>query len=125
MGRVELFHSRRTKYNKCLFWVRDERVSIGDASKIVYNVKPSGLFYAKPVSVKTNQMNAISGAWSFDTDYITIETDDHVEDLKRDCIVKFDESIWIVDSVQKEIHLKESEFSKYNHYKSIIALRKG
>lgn len=125
MGRIDLFHSRRTNYFRCEFWIRDEKTSTGNAAKWVLENKSSGVFYAKPVSVKSNQMNTINGVWALDRDNIAIETDDEVQELKRGCIVKYDDELWLVESVQCEIHLKESEFSKHTDYKTTIAMTRG
>ena len=125
MGRVDLFHSRRTNYYKCQYWIRDERAQTGSPSEwILYN-QPSGSFYAKPVSVKSNQMNVINGVWAMDNNHITLETDDHVDEISRGCVIKYDDQLWLVESVQKEIHLKESEFSKHTDYKYTISLTRG
>lgn len=125
MGRIDLFHSRRTNYIPCDYWIRDERDSTGSPSQwILYN-QPSGKFYARPVSVKSNQMNVINGVWALDKNMVTIETDDDITDINRGCIIKYDEQLWLVESVQREIHLKESEFSKHTDYKYTIAMTRG
>ena len=125
MGRIDLFHSRRTNYFKCEFWVRDERTRTGDASKYVYENKSSGWFYARPITSKSNQVNTVNGVWFLDRDHIALETDDEIQDLKQGCIVKYDEALWLVEMVQCEIHLKESEFSKHTDYKTTISLTRG
>ena len=125
MGRVDLFHSRRSNYNKCKFWIRDERNQSGSPSQWVLMNQPSGWFYAKPISVKSNQANVVNGTWMLDSNHITLETDDDVPDIKRGCIVEYDNQNWLVEAVQREVHNKESEFCKHIDYKYIIALTKG
>ena len=125
MGRVDLFHSRRTNYHKCEYYIRDERDSKGSPSQWVTYNQPSGSFYAKPISVKSTQMNVVNGTWNLDNNYITLETDDDIDDISRGSVVRFDEKLWIVESVQREIHNKESEFCKHIDYKYVLALRKG
>ncbi len=125
MGRVDLFHSRRTNYHKCEYWVRDKRAASGTPSQWVLYNQSSGTFYAKPLSVKSTQMNVVNGVWALDNNHITLETDDDVIDIDRGCIVKFDEQLWLVEAVQREIHNKESEFCKHIDYKYIISLTKG
>ena len=122
MGNVDLFHSRRTNYHKCTYWVRDERNTTGTASEWILNNQPDGRFYAKIVSSKINRMETVSNVWAFDSNRITIETDDHIDSIKRGCLVKFDDMLWLVEMVQKEIHHKESEFSKRIDYRYIISL---
>lgn len=125
MGRVDLFHSRRTNYSRCGYWVRDERNQSGSPSQWVLYNQPSGFFYAKPVSVKSNQMNVVNGVWALDSDHVAIETDDEVTDISRGCIVEYAEELWLVESVQRQAHWKESEFSKHQDYKYTISLTRG
>lgn len=125
MGRVDLFHSRRANYHKCEYWIRDKRAQSGTPSQWVLMNVSSGFFWAKPLSVKSTQMNVINGTWASDRNNITLETDDDVIDIDRGCIVKFDDQLWLVEAVQREIHNKESEFCKHIDYKYIISLTKG
>lgn len=125
MGRIDLFHSRRSNYNRCEYWNRDERNKSGSPSQWVLMNQPSGSFYAKPLSVKSTQISVINGTWSTDSNHTTLETDDEISDISRGSVVKFDEQLWLVEAVQREIHNKESEFSKHIDYKYIIALTKG
>lgn len=125
MGRVDLFHSRRTNYNRCEYWIRDERNKSGSPSQWVLYNQSSGIFYAKPLTPKSTQANVVNGTWMLDSNHIVLETDDDVTDIDRGSIVKYDEGLWLVESVQREIHNKESEFSKHTDYKYIISLTKG
>ena len=124
MGRVNTFHSRRTYFEKATFWIRDERNASGSPSQwIVYN-QPTGQFYCKQVSAKVNQENVVNGVWMLDKNSITLETNDCVNDICRGTIVKYQDELWIVESVQAQIHLKESQFRKNCIYTYFINLRK-
>lgn len=125
MGRVDLFHSRRTNYNKCVYWIRDERDASGSPQQWVNYKQPDGHFYARPISPKNSQMNVINGVWAMDTNHVTLETDDDVPNIARGCLVKYDDQLWLVESVQKQIHLKESEFCKHTDYKYTISITRG
>ena len=70
-------------------------------------------------------MNTINGIWANDNHHITLETDDDIDDICRGSIVKFDDELWIAEGVQREEHLKESQFSKHIHWKYYIALKRG
>lgn len=125
MGRVDLFHSRRSNYHRCEYWIRDERDAIGTPEEwILYNQR-AGVFYARPVSAKNSQMNVVNGVWVFDNKHITIETDDEIQDITRGSLVKYDDELWLVESVQFEEHRKESEFSKHTDYKYYISMVRG
>lgn len=125
MGRIDLFHSRRVNYSKCAFWVRDERNQSGSPQQWVLYNQPSGHFYAKPVSVKSNQMNVVNGVWALDSNHIAIETTDNVPDISRGCLVQYASELWLVESVQKNIYQRESEFCKELSYRYTISLTKG
>ena len=125
VGRVDLFHSRRVNYPKCPYWVRDERDASGPPSQWVLHNQPSGYFYAKPVSAKSSQMNVVNGVWAVDDSRVAIETDDDVVDIARGSIVEYAEELWLVESVQKQVHWKESEFCKHQDYKYTISLKKA
>ena len=122
MGNVDLFHSRRTNYHKCAYWVRDERNAAGSPRNWVLENQPSGNFYAKTISVKSNQMNIINGVWAVDKDYITLETDDTVDDINRGCLVDFNEELWLVENTQRQPYNKQAEFSRKIVYKTILTL---
>ena len=125
MGRVDLFHSRRSNYIKCDYWIRDERNASGNPSQwILYN-QPAGKFWAKQISVKSSQMDVINGTWALDKNHVALETDDEIDDITRGSIVKYNEELWLVENIQREIHHKESEFSKHLDYKYILSLTRG
>ena len=121
---IDIYHSRRTNYLDCEYWIRDERDSIANASKYVLNNKPSGIFHAKLVSDKTVTDNQISNVMMFDRNMITIETDDIVDKIQKNSIVRCSEELWIVENVQAIPHKKEMQFSKHIHYKYVLSLRR-
>lgn len=125
MGRVDVYTSRRTGYRKCPFWIRDERDSKGTPSQWVLQNMESGHFYAKPSVAKTNRMDPVTGVWGIDSNRVTIETNDHIDDLSRGCLVKYDGELWLVEMVQSIPHLKEMEFAKHSCKTTIISLIKG
>ena len=125
MGNVDLFHSRRDNFLRCEYWIRDERSASGTPAQWVLYKQSNGVFYAKPLTVKSNRMQVINGVWALDDNNITLETDDDVREIKRGCIVKFDEMLWLVTDVQYSIHTKETEFNKKIIYKYIVSLTRG
>lgn len=125
MGRVDIWHSRRTNFHKCIYWNRDERNKTGNPSQWILANEPTGRFNAKITSPKSSQMDVINGVWSNNKNRITLETDDDVSDLERGSIVKHAGALWLVESVQSEEHLRESEFSNHISYKYYISLTKG
>lgn len=124
MGTVDIYHSRRTNYEECIYWIRDERNSRGPASEWILKNEPSGAFLAKEASPKNRKMMQSANVFAYDRDDITLECDDDIHFITRGSIIQYDDEIWIVDAVQRITHRKESEFDKEKHYKYIINMRK-
>lgn len=121
---VDIYHTRRTNYKLCQYWNRDESTRIGDASKWVLANKPTGSFYARPESQTTNSANPVANAMMFDRNTVTLCTEDHVDDIKKDSMVLYNGKVWGVVNVQFAPHKKESEFSNEGHYTTYISLRR-
>ena len=124
MGNIDIYHSRRTNYAECVYWVRDERTSVGDLNQWILKNKSNGVFYAREVSPQYNQQNQQANAFMFDRNVITLQTDDDVDELTRGCVVLYQGHPWMVDTVQRLLHRKESEFDVEQHYKTIISMRR-
>ena len=124
MGNVDIYHSRRTNFQECIYWTRDERTNVGNASQWIMQHSPSGSFYCREISPKYGQFNEIGNGFVFSKNGITLETDDDVHDIKEGDIVMYNGHAWFVDNTQFEVHKKETEFDIEMHYKSIITLRR-
>ena len=122
-GTVDLFHSRRTYFAECAYWIVNDKIS--DVNEYVYKNQPTGTFYAKEISPQMNRENPQANKAMFDGNSITLQCDDDLTELRRSCLVKYNEEIWFVQDVQKVIHRKESQFNREIDYKYIISLRKG
>lgn len=121
---IDIYHSRRINFSKCIYWLRDERDSIASSNKWIANNKPSGTFYARQISPYSKNINQVSGVMMFDRNNIAIETDDDIKDITVNAIIKYRGEIWIVENIQAEPHQKESQFSKSIHYKYTLSLRR-
>lgn len=119
---INIYRPRRGKFRLCEFWLRDESNYVGDLSKWVIDKKPSGQFYAKPISEKTTNSQQLSNVFMFDQDNITLETEDEIN-IKRGAVVKYAGKYWMVDSFQLRPHLKETEFIE-EEYTTFIRIRK-
>lgn len=118
---VDIYHSRRTNYHLCEYWIRDERTSTGTPSHWIMHKTPDGEFWAKIVSSKYNSQQQVNNVWMLDSDKLNLETDDDVK-IKRGDVVRFNDSLWLVETVQGKPHIKESEFNREIHYKTTISL---
>ena len=106
-GCINLRQSRRTRFNKCKYWKRNDKVR--DLSEYKHLEAYDGVFYAKEENSKSYRKNALGGAFLYDESNLTISTSDIVN-VEVDDIVEFQNQCWRVVSVQeKEIH-QQSEF---------------
>ena len=118
---VDIYHSRRTNYHLCEYWIRDERTSTGTPSHWIMYKTPDGEFWAKIVSSTYNSQEQVNNVWMLDSDKLNLETDDDVR-IKRGDVVRFNDNLWLVETAQGKPHIKESEFNKEIHYKTTISL---
>lgn len=118
---IDIYHSRRTKYKKCPYYVEAPN---RDLDKWVLENKPSGFIYCQPVDMKTQDKNPLNNAMMFDKNSVVLMTSDHCDDLKPKSVILYDGHTWTVDNLRQELHLKQSEFSKENHYDTYIYLRR-
>lgn len=119
-GSIDIYTSRRNEFDECAYWSRDDDEQ--DLSKYAYENDITGIFYAKEMSALSTQKNNVGGVFLYDEDSITIETSDIVS-IKAGDIVRYDDKLWLVMSVQKkEIH-KRKQFLKDSFYKTYIQLK--
>ena len=108
-GCINTRQSRRTRFNRCLYWKRDK--SVKDLAEYKHLKAYDGIFYAKEENSHISRNNVVGGAFMFNENYITISTSDDVN-IDSEDIVEFESKLWRVSSVQvKEIH-KQSQFLK-------------
>ncbi len=124
MGNIDIYHSRRSNYAECVYWIRDESVAIGDLNQWIMQNKPKGVFYAREVNALYNQANPQANVFMVDKNVIALETDDDIDDISRGCVVLYNGKAWIIDNVQKKLHRKESEFDIEQHYKTVLNIRR-
>lgn len=119
----DIYHSARGKYKLCEYFIRNEDEAVGDLSVYVLKNRASGIFYAIEVNNKALNRGEINNVFSYDENYITIETNDNVEGLKNGCVVKYNGHAWNVLNVQQTLHHKEAEFGN-TEYSTLIALKR-
>ena len=110
--------------NLCCFWKRDES-GIADSDIYVYQQIPDGYFYAKAVSVERSSSNTIQNAFMSDMHTITIESNDDLDDIAVNDLVRYKNKIWRVDaSPQRLLRVNKNQLSDTEEYKYILALRR-
>lgn len=80
-GSFDLWGSRRINFEYCEWYERDEKAT-KDLSKLVYNKKPTAIFYAKETSAESRQKQELGGLFLGDESTIQIVTQDDVEGIK-------------------------------------------
>ena len=120
---VDLRRSRRGYNYKCFYWKRDISQTM-DNEELVHNSRPTGVFYAKIVSSKSNDKQDIAGVFRVGIEGISIETQDIV-DIDKDDLVQFDGSIWIVGRVNSDPVQKNAMFGHHSSKITVIELDKG
>ena len=116
---IDIYHSRRTKYEKCPYYTDEPDRRINEWVLIT---RPAGYIYCQPVDTRQLQPNQVNNAMMFDKDSIVLWTSDECDDLSRGNIILYRGHPWIVDNLRKELHLKQSEFG-HLHYDTYIYLR--
>lgn len=117
---IDIYHSRRTKFEHIPYYTNNPDRALNEW---VLTAKPSGWIYCQPVDMRSLQQNQVNNAMMFDKDTIVLLTSDDCDDLSRGNILLYRGHPWIVDNVNKQLHLKESEFGE-NHYETYIYLRR-
>lgn len=122
-GFVDIFTSRRTMFDKCQFWKRNEDDYV-DTNEIVYSIEPSGYFSAQQVSGEENSPQVIGGIYMFDSNRVTIKTNDDIEIIKKNDVVLFREEGWRVENVQKIPVKKVNQYCSEIYYTFYLRLKK-
>lgn len=97
-GMLDLFTSRRTMHDKCNYWRRE---SNEDINALIHEInEPSGFFYAKQITSIQDMPQVLAGVFLFDSETVTIQSNDELDKLKRDDIVQFRGEIWRLEQIQ-------------------------
>lgn len=120
---IDIYHSRRTHFNLCMYWNRDESKKY-NINEYILKVKPQGQFYAKPVSELNQTPNQVNNVVMFNRNSITLVTEDDIKDIQRGSVVLYNGRSWTVDNVQFKVCIKENEFNKEEFHETYLSLRR-
>ena len=118
---ININNQRRGRFFPCHYWLTDD---IRNANELINKKEPNGLFYARPITTKQTTGNPIQNVFLVENNTITIETTDIVNDLKHNCLVKFNNEIWFVESVSRVLGTKQNQFQKNFITTTTILLRR-
>ncbi len=122
-GAFDLWGSRRTAFERCEWYQRNEKAT-KDLSKIVFNDKPTAIFYAKEANSATYQKQDLGGVFLADESVVMIETSDAVYGIKGGDRVNFRNALWMVTSVQQTESHKQAQFIEGTTKKTYISLKR-
>lgn len=122
-GAFDLWGSRRTSFERCEWYQRNEKAT-KDLAKIVFNDKPSAIFYAKEANSATYQKQDLGGVFLADESIVMIETNDTLNGIKGGDKVKFRGVLWMVTSVQQTESHKQAQFIDKTTKKTFISLKR-
>ena len=133
---VDLFTSRRNHFNKCYYWKRNNReeelkqdlyttVSVDDeTNELSYEREPDGWFDASEVGNYEQNNQIVAGAFMFDENLVTLETNDNIPLLGVNDIVVHDGFVWRVLRTARKKRKRQSQFSNDFSYKTFISLKR-
>lgn len=122
-GNVDIFTSRRTNFNKCPYWHMDEKWTELHPNEIVAKKTPTGYLYAKEENNLETSNQILVGAFMFESTNIIISTNDSVEDLHPNDILKYDGKVYRISDIQRKKIKRQSQFSNNPGYKTYMSLK--
>ena len=124
MGGINTDYSRRTMPNLCAYWKRDES-GVGNSDVLIYSQNPAGYFYARAITVERDNTSTIQDAFMADSHTVTIESNDDLDDIGVNDLVRYKGKIWRVDmSPQRVLRENKNMLSDVEEYKYILSLRR-
>jgi len=111
----------RRDYNiRCRYWkVNKDNL---DYSALIYNEKPSGVFFAKESSEIRESNFDDGGIVMIKQTNIAIETQDRVNIETKD-VIEFDGAYYIVEDIQRKVYIRTTQYDTRHNYKQWFSLR--
>lgn len=94
----DVLNSRRGYNKKCMWWTINE--GDPDDSQLIMSRQPVGIFWAKEYTPETKSNNTLAGVFLYSKSTVTIRTSAILKDMRENCLVKYKNKPWIVESVQ-------------------------
>lgn len=118
-----IFTGRRDTHRKCIYWCQDES-EYYDKNEIGIKKEPTGKFYAKEVQARQDGSQQVGGVFMFDSSTISLKTNDNIENLRKNDVVKYNNEMWRVTDIQKRPIRKNAQFMKNAIYTYYINLKR-
>ena len=125
IGSRDAFIGHRGFWHECKYWYRSTFGKSVPTEDMVYQMTPSGVFYADEVGEYIYGDNRL-GAMVFNNNRVNIKTRDDVQLLKKNDLVFYHDRIWRVDDVRKRrIRKREQVCEEYDLYETTLSLVRG
>jgi len=133
---ADIFTSRRNYFNECWYWCRTKDDIERDVdlttivyvdeelNEMIYERSPNGSFMATESSSYSSDNQIVGGTFMFDEHFVTLETNDNIQELSQNDIVIFDNNVWRVTNITKIKKKKQNQYSKFPSYKTYISLKR-
>lgn len=124
-GNADIFMSRRTNFLKCEYWNVIKQTT--DKNTLVNETQSTGTFFAKiENNTITNGANIIGQVFMFDSNNMTLSTNDNVCEMKKNAVVRIDgiDGLWRVDSVEKTMLRSNYQYHLFSNCKTVISIRR-
>lgn len=123
-GSTDIFTSRRTNFIDCEYWLIAKEDITRTKEELVFNERPDGFFSAKFENQFENSVSVIGQSFMFDSNTVTISTEDDVKDLKKNCLVKFNGDVWRINIITRIPIRNDFQMSKEIRFKTTMELRR-
>lgn len=125
-GTADIFTSRRTNFLDCEYWLVVKGEEQTDKSTLMHEKQKSGVFSASIEGTEENSNSVIAQTLLFDSNSLTISTDDDISDMKKNAIILMVDTglIWRVDRVSKLPIRTNYQFDNSISYKYYLDLRR-
>ena len=97
---IDLWTTRRDNFIKCTYWCQIDDNDIVSLSEVAHERVPSGTFYAKEITPWNEDPQIIDATFKFSSKTVTVETYDKVDDLHEGDVVKLDDFLYRVQTIQ-------------------------
>lgn len=120
---IDLWTSRRKKFINCVYYKKVENERYVSNNVLLHDYVPSGEFTAEILGSKNISVQVEGEAFMMKQKSLTIETNDKIEDLEENDIVKIKNETWRVDDIKITSVIKQTQFSITESKNYIITLR--
>ena len=127
MGYSDIFESRRTMFETAEWWSLKKLIGPDgkpDLTKIGHSVEPTGSFFCEETNAPVESPNQIGNIRYTGRMISLITSDDIMDKIFKDDIVRYDGRFWRVHSITMQREWRRSQFVKGNRDGTkIITLR--